>query len=154
MLQLVERVAALVLEGAGPPLQLAAGARFGRADELARRRRHALQEPGTTPTGCAGVFRRCSRSRASLANDVGRHRRRSRAGAVPACRPAVPRASSNTTSSVSPSPAKTAGRKIRSPAIPFRPAASVSRWPARLPLSTVETYSGRSGSSVRVSYQL
>ena len=26
--------------------------------------------------------------------------------------------------------------------------------PARLPLSTVETYIGRSGSSVRVSYQL
>ena len=34
------------------------------------------------------------------------------------------------------------------------PLRSTSRWPARLPLSTVETYSGGSGSSVRVSYQL
>jgi hypothetical protein len=39
-------------------------------------------------------------------------------------------------------------------ASPLRPARSVSRWPARLPLSTVETYPGRSGCSVRVSYQL
>ncbi len=28
------------------------------------------------------------------------------------------------------------------------------RWPARLPLSTVEMYCGKSGSSVFVSYQL
>jgi hypothetical protein len=31
---------------------------------------------------------------------------------------------------------------------------TASRCPARLPLSTVETYCGASGSSVRVSYQL
>ena len=31
---------------------------------------------------------------------------------------------------------------------------SVSRYPARLPLSTVEIYAGASGARVRVSYQL
>ena len=35
-----------------------------------------------------------------------------------------------------------------------RPGASVSRWPARLPLSTDETYIGCSGARLMVSYQL
>ena len=35
-----------------------------------------------------------------------------------------------------------------------RPGARVSRWPARLPLSTAETYMGSSGARSAVSYQL
>ena len=35
-----------------------------------------------------------------------------------------------------------------------RPLFTVSKWPARLPLSTAEIYAGESGASVLVSYQL
>jgi hypothetical protein len=41
-----------------------------------------------------------------------------------------------------------------SSANPASPARSVSRYPARLPLSTVEMYAGLRGASVLVSYQL
>ncbi|KFB67212.1 MAG: hypothetical protein CAPSK01_003329 [Candidatus Accumulibacter vicinus] len=55
---------------------------------------------------------------------------------------------------VSPRPSNNRVISIRSSASASRPARRVNRWPARLPLSTVEMYKGGSGRSVSVSYQL
>ena len=56
--------------------------------------------------------------------------------------------------SVSLKPSNSRAGRIGSSGSASSPARKVSRWPARLPLSTVETYSGGSGCSVCVSYQL
>ncbi|EXI71312.1 MAG: hypothetical protein AW07_03755 [Candidatus Accumulibacter sp. SK-11] len=55
---------------------------------------------------------------------------------------------------MSPRPSNICVDTILSSARASRPARKVSRWPARLPLSTVEMYLGGSGCKVSVSYQL
>ena len=74
--------------------------------------------------------------------------------AAAAAAPGAPAAWSATTCSVTPMPSRVRGPAIGWSASAARPGASVSRWPARLPLSTDDTYIGCSGTSETVSYQL
>ena len=118
-----------------------------------RRRRSVAAGAGDEPDSvCGDASARCSRSRADLREHV-RRRRRSAPTPSPLPAPAARVVERRRPASRPARRTRPGGRSARPP-IPFSPAASVSRWPARLPLSTVETYSGRSGSSVRVSYQL
>ena len=148
--QLLQGESALVFQRPSPPAQLGARPRVGGRGEVAGGGGHALEQQPRRRRACAGpsgggrAAGRSCRTRPCLPP-------RRLAGSRPRSGPAPRRR---------PRPASRPIRRTRpdwkigmSP-MPFNPAASVSRWPARLPLSTVETYSGRSGSSVRVSYQL
>ena len=134
--QIVAMVAALTLEGAGPPLQLVAPRRVAAAARPAAAASAIAAALGSAER--VGRVRRSSRSRAIL------RRRRGRPASRPLAVRRRPRATSSRTSQRVAQPGEDARRQDRRRRpVPADPLRSTSRWPARLPLSTVETYSGR-----------
>ena len=111
--------------------------------------------PPAAPSSPASTTSRSSRRRASpgVVTPAAMARSSSRRSSR-CCLVASPACDCVRTPSVSPSPSNTRRGTMGSSGKDRSPTRSVSRWAARLPLSTVDTYIGSSGCRVWVSYQL